>query len=248
VSTTSSGPRAAVVLLAAGAGRRVGADANKVLLPLAGMPVFGWSLRWVDRLEYVDQVVVVVREQDRLTVERTIADRFPQLDVGIVLGGSSRHGSEWNALQALAPAIEGGRLDVVAVHDAARPLAGEPLFRRVLEVAAAHGGALPVREQRALLRRDGSLPAVRHGTGLVGVQTPQAFHAAALLDAYRRADRDGFVGTDTASCVAEYTDVDIRAVHCDATNLKVTFPEDVAAAERLVKTLPASPPAPRPER
>ncbi len=77
-------------------------------------------------------------------------------------------------------------------------------------------------------------PTGRHRTGLVAVQTPQAFRAAALLDAYTRAEADGFTGTDTAACVAAYApDLRIHAVPTPATNLKVTFAEDLAVAERL---------------
>ena len=69
---------------------------------------------------------------------------------------------------------------------------------------------------------------------LVGVQTPQAFQAKALLAAYRAAEGDGFRGTDTAACLERYADVRIRGVPAPATNLKITFPEDVAVAERIL--------------
>jgi 2-C-methyl-D-erythritol 4-phosphate cytidylyltransferase len=101
----------------------------------------------------------------------------------------------------------------------------------VVEAAARHGGAIPVRTQPGLLARD---PSVRPAGDLVAVQTPQAFRGADLLAAYRAADRDGFEGTDTAACVERYTDVEVRAVPCAATNLKVTFPEDVDLAARLL--------------
>jgi 2-C-methyl-D-erythritol 4-phosphate cytidylyltransferase len=220
-----------VVVLAAGDGRRVGAGTNKVLLPLAGLPVFAWSLRTLKRMPYVDRVVVVIREQDRHAITSTLRGSVPDLAVEVVVGGITRHGSEWNALRSLAPSIDGGEIDVVAIHDAARPLADERLFRDVIDAAVVHGGALPVREQRSLISRG---PAGLRGAGMVAVQTPQAFTATVLLDAYRRADRDGFTGTDTASCVAEYTNVAIRCVPSPATNLKVTFAEDVAVAEHLL--------------
>ena len=89
-------------------------------------------------------------------------------------------------------------------------------------------------EQTALLARDPDDDPVPAAPGLVGVQTPQAFRAQPLLDAYRRADRDGFTGTDTAACVAQYTDLAIHGVPGPATNLKITFAEDVALAARLV--------------
>jgi 2-C-methyl-D-erythritol 4-phosphate cytidylyltransferase len=237
------GLRAAVVLLAAGEGRRVGADTNKVLLPLAGLPVFAWSLRAVAAIEYVDQLVVVVRPADHdhvtATITATITEHFTEQLGGqlverqlhVVDGGSTRHGSEWNALQAIAADIDAGRTDVVAIHDAARPLADPDLFHEVIATANEHGGALPVRERRHLIT---AAPGVRRAERMVGVQTPQAFRARPLLDAYRKADRDGFVGTDTASCVEEYTDLAIHCVPSPATNLKITFPEDVTLAERLL--------------
>ncbi len=234
-----------MVLLAAGEGRRVGADTNKVLLPLSGLPVFAWSLRAVSEIEYVDHVVVVVREVDRALVDTTIREHFGALPITVVVGGDTRHASEWNALLALADDIDAGGIDVVAIHDTARPLADTALFHAVVTAACEHGGALPVREQTHLIPSStdtsvGTAPLLdrpRTADRMVGVQTPQAFRAQKLLDAYRRADRDRFVGTDTASCVEEYTDLEIHCVPSPATNLKITFPEDVALAERLLQKL-----------
>lgn len=225
-------PRAAVVLLAAGDGRRVGAPTNKVLLPLAGMPVFAWSLRAIAAMSSTARVLVVIRDEDRAPVERAIATYLPGLDVTVVVGGKTRHGSEWNALTVLADAIGSGEIDVVAIHDAARPLAGAALFGAVVDAAREHGGAIPVRDQPALVPRAVGSPRNR---SLVSVQTPQAFRAGPLLKAYREAERDGFVGTDTAGCIERYTDLEIHCVPSPATNLKITFPEDVALAEALLR-------------
>ena len=91
--------------------------------------------------------------------------------------------------------IESGTVDVVAIHDGARPLASIALYRAVITAARADGGAIPAAPMPALL---GPEAAVR---GLVAVQTPQAFAAGALLDAYTRAQLEGFRGTDTAACL-----------------------------------------------
>ncbi len=223
--------RAALVVLAAGDGRRVGHDTNKVLLPLAGRPVFTYSLRWAGSLPGITHVVVVVRDADREQVEEGLRRELPALPVSLVVGGSSRHESEWHALQALEPAIQGGDTDVVVIHDAARPLAGAGLFADVIAAACADGGALPVCEQPALLPLGGGAPEHRR---TVSVQTPQAFRAVPLLAAYTAAAADGFVGTDTASCVERYTDLDVRCVQGEAANIKITFPEDLLLAERLL--------------
>jgi 2-C-methyl-D-erythritol 4-phosphate cytidylyltransferase len=224
-------PRTAVVLVAAGSGTRVGAPTNKVLLPLLGVPVLAWSLRTIASLPYVDRLVVVVRRDDAEEVGGLAERHLPEgREVTLVTGGPTRHASERNGLRVLADAVAASEVDVVVVHDAARPLADAALFEATVRAAEQHGGALPVRPQPGLLQRHGR----RAVTGLVGVQTPQAFRAAPLLDAYDRAHTDGFVGTDTASCVAAYTDLEVLGVPGPATNLKITFPEDVALAERLL--------------
>jgi 2-C-methyl-D-erythritol 4-phosphate cytidylyltransferase len=220
------------VLLAAGSGARVGGDVNKVFLPLAGRRVFTWSLRWATELPNVARVLLVVSERDVGLAHAVLAREAPSIDVELVIGGASRHGSEWEALQVLAPAIEAGELDVVVIHDAARPLAGTATFADVIEAAASHGGALPVRPQPSLVAVD-----TGQETGsaeVVAVQTPQGFRAGDLLSAYRAADADGFIGTDTASCVERFCDLTVRCIQGSASNIKITFPEDLFLAEHLL--------------
>ena len=224
-------PRTAVVLLAAGSGSRVGAEVNKVLLPLAGRPVLAWSVHTVAGLPYVDRVVVVHRPEDAAEVAAVAGG------ARLVEGGATRHASEWNALQALAAEIDAGEVDVVAIHDTARPLAGAELFDAVVAAAAEHGAAIPVRAQPGLIAATPGTPAAGP---LVAVQTPQAFRASDLLAAYRAAAADGFEGTDTAACVERYTDLTVWAVPSPATNLKITFAEDVALAERLLGERPSA--------
>jgi 2-C-methyl-D-erythritol 4-phosphate cytidylyltransferase len=225
-------PRAAVVVLAAGSGSRVGHDVNKVLLPLDGVPVFAWSLRAAGDVPGVVRVVLVVAERDRTFAELAVADARPSADV--IVGGSSRHESERLALESLAPAIETGSIDVVAVHDAARPLASPELFERVIQAAHERGGAIPIRPQPGVISAD-SEPAVADGPAtVVAVQTPQAFRAAPLLSAFRRADEAGFTGTDTASCVERFADLAVVGVAGDAENIKITFSDDLALAERIL--------------
>jgi len=227
------GRRAAVVILAGGSGSRVGAGVNKVLLPLGPLPVLVHSLRTALLVSGVHRLVVVVRPEDREEVAAAVAPHLGEHDLWLVDGGAQRHDSEWQAIRALRPDIEAGELDVVAIHDAARPLASASLFGAVIAAAAEHGGAIPVVPATGLLRREpGPLP-----RDVVAVQTPQAFRADALLAAYLRADADGFTGTDTASCLERYAEARIAAVPSDAGNLKVTFPEDVALAEALLRRL-----------
>lgn len=219
----------AVVILAAGSGSRVGAEVNKVLLPLGGLPVLIWSLRDVLALPDVRRVLLVVRPEDRGAVESAVVPHLGEREALMVDGGPTRHASEWAALRTLAPDITSGEVDVVAIHDGARPLAGTDLWNAVLAAAREHGGAIPVVPITDLVGSD--LSPVERDVG--AVQTPQAFRADDLLSAYRSAQEDGFEGTDTAACVQAYVGTPIVAVPGSPLNLKVTFPEDVALAAAL---------------
>ena len=226
-----SAPDVAVVVVAAGAGTRLGAGRNKVLLPLLGVPVVAWSVRTALALPEVRRVVVVHHPEERDAMVEALGPHLGDGEVLLVPGGATRHASEWQALQALSSEVDDGSVGVVAVHDAARPLADADLFERTFAAAREHGGAIPAVPVDGVLTRDGTslAPGV-----LVGVQTPQAFRAGVLLAAYRAAAADGFTGTDTASCVERYGDERLAAVPSTSANLKVTFPEDLELAARLL--------------
>jgi 2-C-methyl-D-erythritol 4-phosphate cytidylyltransferase len=223
---------AAVVILAAGSGSRVGAEVNKVLLPLDGLPVLTHSVLTVMELADVDPVVIVCRPGEEDQVGSAVAPHLGSRDVLLVPGGATRHASEQAALDVLAARIEQGEIDVVVVHDGARALATADLFDQVMVVAREAGGAVPTVRLPGLITRDPGdhLPAGE----LVGVQTPQAFRAGPLLDAYRSARRDGFEGTDTAACLERYRpDLVIAPVAAGPGNLKITYAEDLVTASRL---------------
>ncbi|MFL6060105.1 MAG: 2-C-methyl-D-erythritol 4-phosphate cytidylyltransferase [Marmoricola sp.] len=222
--------RAAIVLLAAGSGRRVGARRNKVLLPLDGVAVLAHGVRTALAVDSAVRVVVVVRPEDHADVAAALRPVIGNHDVWVVEGGAERHDSEARALDALRADIGAGEIDVVAIHDGARPLASEGLFAAVIATAAAHGAAVPAVPAPGLAHLDGS----RAPLGLVAVQTPQAFAARALLEAYDAAAAEGFTGTDTAACLERYSEVRVHAVDGEAGNLKVTFAEDLALAEELI--------------
>lgn len=220
------------MLLAAGSGSRSGHRTNKVFLPLAGRRVFVWTLDATAADPGIGPVVLVVRADEVEAAHTVLAREAPGRDVRVVVGGASRHASEWSAVQALLPMIARGEVDVVVVHDAARPLSGPALFRDVVEAARAYGGAVPGRRQAALLDREGLT--VRPGEA-VGVQTPQAFLAPDLVAAYRAAAGAGFEGSDTAASIERFAPhVAIRNVPGRSTNIKITFAEDLFLAETLL--------------
>jgi 2-C-methyl-D-erythritol 4-phosphate cytidylyltransferase len=233
--TSSHRAAHAGVVLAAGSSSRVGGRRGKAYLPLAGRAVVTWSLETLRRTPGVERLLLVVRPADRDLAAEVLDRELPGASVQVVTGGATRHASEYQALRHLAGAIRAGAVDLVLVHDAARPLASVALARRVLAAAGRAGGAVPGVPLDGVVPVD---PAGRLAGPLAGrlvtVQTPQAFQAAALLDAHEAAARAGFDGTDTASCVERHGGVRVAVVPGEPGNLKVTFPHDLLAAERLL--------------
>lgn len=199
------------VVVAAGSGSRFGGP--KQYEPLAGRRVLDWS---VDAARAVCAGVVLVVPPDR-------ADRPEPAVDAVVAGGATRSASVRAGLAAV-PATTG----VVVVHDAARPLAPPELFSAVVAaVAAGADGAVPGVPVADTLRRLGGGGVDRDG--LVAVQTPQAFAAAAL----RRAHAGGGEATDDASLV-EAIGGKVVVVPGLPANRKITTPDDLVAAAALL--------------
>ncbi len=216
--------KTAAILLCAGRGERLGAEVPKAAAPLAGRPLFAWSLETLGRCASVDAIVVVgpVRTLRELLAAAGLA--APKV-VAWVEGGAERQHSVARGLAAL-PA----ECDLVAVHDCARALVGEAVVERAVAAARAHGAAIaavPLADTLKRVEQD-----VIRGTpsreGLWCAQTPQVFRRDWLEAAHAAA---GAVATDDAALV-EALGHPVHVAPGDALNFKVTTPGDLALAER----------------
>jgi 2-C-methyl-D-erythritol 4-phosphate cytidylyltransferase len=223
------------VVLASGSGVRVGGDRNKVYLPLGGRSVLAWSLRAFAEVTGIGTLVLVVRPQDERLARRVLTAECAGRAVEVVHGGAVRQESELMGLRRLAARITSGRIDVVLMHDAARPLVTQGLVAAVLAAARQAGGAVPgvARDGLTMASEDGSVAEADLGT-MMAMQTPQGFTAAPLLAAYEQAAADGFSGTDTAACVTRYSGIAVRCIPGDERNIKITYPHDVDVAAKLL--------------
>lgn len=229
--------KAAGVVLASGSGSRMGAEVNKVYLPLAGRSLVSWSVAALSAVPDIEVLVLVARPEDAEHVTNVLSAHSGRR-IDVVAGGATRQESELMALRHLADRIGSGEIDVVLIHDAARPLVSPALVTDVLRVTREYGGAIPGLARDDLIEvAEGGVDVVGPAPGrLVAVQTPQGFRAAPLLAAYEQAALDGFAGTDTASCVAAYTDIAVHCIDGDERNLKITYPHDLPLAEGVLAT------------
>jgi 2-C-methyl-D-erythritol 4-phosphate cytidylyltransferase len=229
---------AAGVVLAGGSGTRFDAGENKVYLPLAGRSIVSWALNALAAVPDVDPLLLVVRPQDQQQAQWVIDREVDRPAVELVSGGATRQESELNALRHLAGRIDAGRVDIVVIHDAARPLAHPTLAAGVIHAARQHGGAFPAEfaEDLAAVDADGLRVHDQRLSTAVRVQTPQAFAAAPLLAAYEAAARAQFVGPDTAETVRRFSELSVHWIAGDPTNLKITHPQDLLLAEAALAT------------
>lgn len=221
--------RPAIVILAAGSGTRFGHSTNKVWLPLGGKAVITRTISNAHEA-FPNAPLVLVINQDDETMAREILQReIPDIPISITYGGSTRHGSEYKALLHLENSISAVEIDLVLIHDGARPLATPNLYRKIAEVASKSGGAIPT------TTIDPNEIDISHEKRIVKVQTPQGFIAKELLEAYLLAEVDGFTGTDTGACVEKYFPaIRAKAVEAEISNIKITYAEDLALAEVLL--------------
>jgi 2-C-methyl-D-erythritol 4-phosphate cytidylyltransferase len=228
----AGGAGAAAVILASGAGIRVGGERNKVYLPLGGRSIVAWSLRAFAATPGIGVLVLVVRPQDEALAAAVLGAECGAAAVEVIHGGGQRQDSELLALRHLAPRIASGAIDVVLMHDAARPLVRRELVSAVLAAAREPQGAGPgvPRDGLVLASEDGDVAEADLGT-MMAMQTPQGFPARPLLAAYERAAADGFYGTDTAACVTRHTGLQARCIPGDDRNIKITYPHDLVIAE-----------------
>ncbi|MXX00614.1 MAG: 2-C-methyl-D-erythritol 4-phosphate cytidylyltransferase [Acidimicrobiia bacterium] len=232
-----NGGRGAAILLAGGKGARAGFSANKAYVPIGGRPMMWYSLETLDRSPWIDRLVLVIRPEDLRAAEQAVERVGVTTPWLMADGGESRHASEHQGLEALSGDIREGRVDLVAIHDGARPFVSSSLLHRLFRDADRHGGAVPtLRVEAPTHRRSGQGKiALLNQESLHRAQTPQVFAAPDLLAAYRRAQVAGFEGVDTAETVERFSDLKVRATPGDPNNLKLTFPEDFALAETIAR-------------
>jgi 2-C-methyl-D-erythritol 4-phosphate cytidylyltransferase len=113
----------AIVLLAAGSGSRFGQETNKVWLPLAGKSIISRTISNAHKAFPDAPKILVINPDDKELAVNIINKEMPDIPMEIIPGGTTRHGSEYQALVHLAKDIESANIDVVLIHDGARPLA-----------------------------------------------------------------------------------------------------------------------------
>lgn len=213
-----------VIVPAAGTGSRFGSGVPKQFQPLAGKPLVQHVIERFLLDENVTRVVVPVADVLLGSVKNS--DR-----VSFVAGGETRQQS---VIHGLAEAEDA---ELIAVHDAARPLFSTAIFHAVIAAAREVGAGLPVipvSDTIHVMNADATIKQTLDRTMLGAAQTPQCFRAEILRDILERAQREGIEGTDEAGLAVRFGYA-VKGVPGDPRNLKITVPEDLEVAESYLK-------------
>ena len=221
-----------VLIPAAGSGRRMGAAVNKQYLALAERPVLAHTLALFENHPDVDGIWVIVPEAEIPYCRSEVVGRFGFAKVRqIVAGGAERQDSVRLGLAACGASAD----DIVLIHDGVRPFFPAARLVEVTAATASVGACvvgMPVKDTIKVVDA-GLVRETPERTRLWQAQTPQAFRYALIAEGHRRAQTEGFRGTDDASLV-ERLGHPVAMVEGSYRNIKITTPEDLILARAFL--------------
>ena len=219
------------IIVAAGKGVRMGANADKLFLEVAGRPVVVHTWQRFAEAKCIDEIVLVVREGMQSTFAGLAAKFGLAKSHKLVVGGAERQDSVWNGLQAIAPGTA-----IVAIQDGARPCTSDELIRATVEAARESGAAVAAQRATDTIKESDGGTLIRRTVDrsrLWSVQTPQAFRYDVIRRAMELVRRSNAAVTDdTAAC--ELIGQPVKLVESTTPNPKATSSADLPYIELLL--------------
>lgn len=219
------------IIAAAGSGKRMGSEINKIFLTIHNVPIIARSAAAIAACPEVDELIIVGAASEIDKLAEVLRQYQPGKPWRIVAGASERQYSITNALQAVSQETK-----LILVHDAARPLIDPAVVKQVIDGARKHKAAVvavPVKDTIKIIDNEQYVVETPPRQTLWSIQTPQGFDATLLREAYAHALKDGFLGTDDAGLV-ERLGKKVKIVPGGYNNIKITSPEDLRIAEALL--------------
>ena len=219
--------RTAAILVAAGRGLRAGTGGPKQYRAIGGRTVIHRALAAFSEHPDVAVVQPVVNPDDIDVFNAAVSGLRHEVPAH---GGATRQASVLAGLEALVP----HRPDIVLIHDAARPFVTSAVISRAIQAAGKTGAAIPVVPVTDTIKEvtaSGDIIATPERAKLRIAQTPQTFKFEVILEAHRRAARDGLTEFTDDAAIAEWAGLTVATFEGDVANMKLTTPEDFVREE-----------------
>lgn len=220
-----------LLIPAAGMGRRMGSDRNKLLLKLLGKPLLAWTLQAAQTAKNLSWIGIIGQRSDFPEFQEILAELSLSKSVELIVGGKTRQESVYNGLQALPTGAPR-----VLIHDGARCLATPQLLERcALALHDCPGliAAVPVKDTIKIVDGTGLIQNTPERSQLWAAQTPQGFDVGLLKECHQQGRDCGWEVTDDAA-LFERCQLPVQIVEGEETNLKVTTPVDLAIAQYIL--------------
>lgn len=221
-----------LLIPAAGMGKRMGSDRNKLLLNLLDQPLLAWTLLAAQKSVTVEWIGIIGQTKDFPEFKNIVANLALTKPIEFIIGGDTRQDSVYNGLHALPTSATR-----VLIHDGARCLATPELFDRctkALETCQGLIAAVPVKDTIKVVNQENIIESTPDRSNLWAAQTPQGFDVALLKDCHRRGREAGWAVTDDAA-LFEKCQLPVTIVEGEETNLKVTTRVDLAIAKFILQ-------------
>lgn len=222
------------IIVAGGDGKRIKAGANKAFLPILGKPLAFYTLKTLEKMNLIERMIISIRSTDKEKWQNLI-NRFGfKKIVKLSFAAESRQASTWKVLQWLKGKAK--EKDLIAVHNAVNPLVKPEEIKAVLAAARQFGAALLAMPARDTVKiaNDKTVQKTPLRQFVWYAQTPQVGRFDFIFKAFEKAQKDKFLGTDDSQLL-ERIGVKVKIVPCSAENFKITYPQDLFLAEKILK-------------
>ena len=220
------------IILAGGKGKRMGSAISKQFIDIKGKPIIYYTLKKFSENKKIDNIIVVLPEDEVKYFKENILKKYELRINKIVIGGKERQDSVYNALKSL----KNSSTDIVLIHDGARPFISERIINEGIKFAEVYGAAAPgvMPKDTIKVKNEKNFSVdTPNRANLVSIQTPQVFKFDEILECHEKIRYNGEMVTDDTMVVEKYG-YSVYLYDGEYTNIKVTTPEDLILAERLI--------------
>ncbi len=222
--------RVTAILPAAGIGRRFKLDGSKAFYPLGGKPLIVWSIKALESVEEIEEIIPVLRKED-IRMGEEVFKKYNILKIKrIATGGKERQDSVYNALKLI-----NDKECIVLIHDGVRPFIEKDLIELMIKGLKGFDGVIlgiPVKDTIKEVE-GGIVKRTLDRNYIWAIQTPQVFVFKKLSEAYEMSLKDNFYSTDDSALLERYGGK-IKVIMGSYKNIKIATPEDMIFAEYLI--------------
>ena len=220
------------IILAGGKGKRMRSAISKQFIDIKGKPIIYYTLKKFSENKKIDNIIVVLPEDEVKYFKENILKKYELRINKIVIGGKERQDSVYNALKSL----KNSSTDIVLIHYGARPFISERIINEGIKFAEIYGAAAPgvMPKDTIKVKNEKNFSVdTPNRANLVSIQTPQVFKFDEILECHEKIRYNGEKVTDDTMVVEKYG-YSVYLYDGEYTNIKVTTPEDLILAERLI--------------